>query len=181
MKKTTKGALATTAAVALLAGGAGSLAFWNADAVVPGNRIHVGQLKLIDGPTGSTCADQSFTFADGQPYSEINPNITRVVPGDVLTKTCSFTVRAIGENLTANLSTVNAAAIANSAVPLNVASSFTIDGATTSSITSADNGKVLQAKIVVQFPFGSSADNTSQGPTNKVVTGYTVTATQTAP
>lgn len=180
MKNSTKAAVAAAGAVALLASGAGSLAFWNATATVDGARIHSGELKLVEGTGADACTAQSFKFADGTTYVGDNPGITRVVPGDTLTKTCQFKVVAVGQNLSAALATSGPTQSANSAFPLTATGSFTVGGANVSTITSADNGKTLEAKIVVDFPFGSTADNASQK-TNKLVNAYTVTATQTAP
>ena len=49
MKKATKGALAVTAAGALLLGGAGTLAYWNDVQGVTGGTISSGHLKLTPG------------------------------------------------------------------------------------------------------------------------------------
>jgi alternate signal-mediated exported protein len=180
MKKTSKGTLAAAAAVALLASGAGSLAFWNASGTVPGERVHSGQLKLVDGTGADACAEQNFTFADGSPYEGTDNPVDRLVPGDVLTKICTFDIVAVGQNLTADLSTTGPTTSANSAFPITVVGAFLVDGAQATSITSADNGKELTARIKVTFPYGTTADNTSQK-TNKVVNDFTVTATQVNP
>lgn len=177
MKKTTKGALTTTAAVALLAGGAGTLANWTSAQEVLGARIHTGNLELIDTTAGG-CATASFVFETGQTYVETN-GATRVVPGDVLTKTCTYRVYARGVNLSAALSTAGPTQSANSSLPLVATGSYSVDGvANQGTITSADNGKTVEARIRVEFPF--SAGNASQG-TNKLVNGYTITATQSDP
>lgn len=177
MNKTTKGTLAATAAVALLASGAGTLAFWNAAGSVPGGVAHTGQLKLID--TGN-CAAEPFTFETGQTYNGVNPNITRLVPGDKLTKICTFKVTAIGENLSATLATDGPTVSPNSAFPLIVTGSYTVGGVAQSVITSADNNKIVEARIEADFPYGAVAANNSQQ-TNKTIGAYTVTATQSDP
>ncbi|WP_229051183.1 alternate-type signal peptide domain-containing protein [Aeromicrobium sp. Leaf350] len=180
MKKSSKVTLAAVAGVALLASGAGSLAYWNAEAPVDGVQVHAGELKLVDGTGADACAAQPFTFADGQTYVGTNPGITRVVPGDVLTKTCNFTVKARGENLTAALTTAGPTQSANSGFQLLATGSYTVGGQTTTGITSADHNKVLTATIRIEFPFGTTPNNIPQN-TNKFVNGYTVTATQVAP
>ena len=48
MKKSTKGAVAAGAAAVLLLGGAGTLAFWNADGTAEGGTLTAGTLELTD-------------------------------------------------------------------------------------------------------------------------------------
>lgn len=176
MKNSTKGTLAVGAAVALLAGGAGSLAVWNADATVDGVRVATGDLKLTD---ADNCAAQPFKFADGTTYNPGPSGVTRIVPGDVLTKTCTFKITARGQNLSADLTTAGPTRSTNSALSvLTAEGSYTVDGASTSTITSAQNGKDLVAKITIALP--ASAGNGTQN-TGITINGYTVTATQVAP
>ena len=64
MKRSTKGALAASAAGILLLGGAGSLAFWNATVNVPGAAIASGDLKL----STPDCGD-GWLLDDGEDYA----------------------------------------------------------------------------------------------------------------
>jgi alternate signal-mediated exported protein len=179
MRTTTKGALAAGAAATLLLGGASSLAYWNDSGTVNGGTITSGNLKLT-----SNCTAQQWTVTNSL---ENKSNVAiadistfRAVPGDVLTKSCTVTVLAIGDNLRANLAATPvtggpASTMDSGAYSVNP--TFKIGANTIGSITSADTGKTVDATIVVNFPIGSAVDNSSKARTI-VVPDYTVTATQ---
>lgn len=170
MKKTTKGALAAAAAGTLLLGGAGSLAFWNATATVAGGTLNSGSLKLVAGADNCT----PFVLDDDEPATA-GPTV--IVPGDTLTKTCTYTVNATGNHLRANLSAVGPQFTSETllAADLDIDASFTVDGSAVSSITSDNDGDVLEAKIVLTFD--PESDNATQLGT-ATLGNYVVTATQ---
>jgi len=87
MNKLLKGSIAGAAGIALLLGGAGTLALWNDSADFTGQNINTGELNLIS--TG----DGDWT----------DPEITLWVPEDSNTYTETFTVNAAGDNLEAEL------------------------------------------------------------------------------
>ena len=89
MNKTTKGAIAAAAAAVLLLGGAGSLAYWTDDATVPGGQVASGHLALLTDGVNTGCS--AWTLDGGDPYT---PGTTLLVPGDVLTQDCLFTLDA---------------------------------------------------------------------------------------
>lgn len=192
MHTTTKGAVAAGAAAVLLLGGAGSLAYWNSSATLNGGSITTGSLKL----TGVSC-DASWKYANG---SSSGANVVQgIVPGDSITKSCTFTVAGSGDHLTATptvpstlayTTTTTGGAPAPTTLSLPVTATYDLDGtALTSSsvITELDTGKTLTAKIVVTMPFGNAQVaptginfNDTQGLTN-TLNGLTVTLTQTSP
>lgn len=91
MNKLTKAGIATAAAVALLMGGAGTLAYWNDSADLAGaSVISAGNLDVEAGAVGSWVG-----ISDIADY--------RIVPGDTLTFTQEITVTAQGDTLVANL------------------------------------------------------------------------------
>ncbi|WP_447646051.1 alternate-type signal peptide domain-containing protein [Nocardioides zeae] len=94
MNKTTKGAIAAGSAAVLLLGGAGSLAFWNATADVPGGTVDSGELTLTPAAAGQ------WTF-NGAPIAD--PGTVTLVPGDELAYTGSYTIGAEGDNLEAGV------------------------------------------------------------------------------
>ncbi|MCX6401331.1 MAG: alternate-type signal peptide domain-containing protein [Propionibacteriales bacterium] len=155
MKKSTKGALAAGSAAVLLMGGAGTLAFWTADAEVDGISVTAGELKIVS----DTCADADWIFDSGEDEaSKVYEAGDLIVPGDVLTKNCSFEVQATGEHLRANLDAtapVRGGTLTNTDV--TIASSFLIganpvvDGV----ITEANDGDVVNASLTVTFLPGS--------------------------
>ncbi len=92
MNKSTKGALAASAAGALLLGGAGSLAFWTTTQPVSGSDITAGHLKLTNPSCGA-----GWLLDGGAVFTT-----QLLVPGDTLTKVCTFSLDAAGEHLAAD-------------------------------------------------------------------------------
>jgi alternate signal-mediated exported protein len=179
MNKSTKGALAAAAAGALLLGGAGSLAYWNSTQSVTGGEIKSGTLTLTQ-ETGQSCTDWTLDAAGGG--GTFTPGVTLVVPGDVISKTCDYTVTASGAHLAADL-TMAAPSItgdADLAAALTPGATYTLDATpvlTGQDITSTDTGKVLQATITVTFNSATSG-TTAQGMTAAladIVVGLTQT------
>lgn len=89
MNKLTKGAIAAAAGVALLLGGGGTLAYWNASTSVGAGTIQSGNLAVATSGTGA------WKDADGA----IDLDTFRAVPGDKLTFTQDLTITASGDNL----------------------------------------------------------------------------------
>lgn len=170
MKKSTKGALAAAAAGTLLLGGAGSLAYWNATATVDESIVNAGSLALTDDECSGWVLDsgeevEGATLADS------------IVPGDQLTKTCTYVITATGDHLRATLDATGGAATGDLSTVVTVTPSFDVDGNTVTEITEANDGDVLTATIVLDFPYGATADNSSQGDQLNL-SDYVVTATQ---
>lgn len=178
MKKSTKGAVAAGAAAVLLLGGAGSLAYWNATGTVPGGVFNSGELLITNQDCDPGAGTGSVWTLDGA--TAFNPATDLIVPGDTLTKICTFDVTATGTHLVADLTVAGATDANGNALETALApsGSFTVGGATVTSINSADhNGDVLEATVVVSFPEGASPDNTTQD-LAATLTNFVVTATQ---
>ncbi|MET1044225.1 MAG: alternate-type signal peptide domain-containing protein [Microbacteriaceae bacterium] len=110
MNKLVKGSIAGAAGIALLLGGAGTFALWNADLTVASGTVNTGTLDLVVATEGAW--DQE---------------IDNIVPGDELTYTASYTVNAVGDNLTAKLSSNIDSIVAAAQVPnVDVESTFTV-------------------------------------------------------
>src|SRR5215217_5394916 len=124
MKRSTKGALAAAAAGVLLLGGAGSLAYWTADGNANGGSITAGTLTLSNG----TC-DTAWVHTSGPATGD---DVTLFVPGDVITKDCTFTVGATGDNLKAEIGapdTVTYTSVpAGTSLDLTADTTYTISG-----------------------------------------------------
>lgn len=88
MKKSTKGALAAGSAAVLLMGGASTLAFWTEDASVAGTTLESGHLEI----TGNTCGSADWLLDGGVDVA----STSIIVPGDTITKTCSFLIDGEG-------------------------------------------------------------------------------------
>ncbi|QDP94518.1 alternate-type signal peptide domain-containing protein [Microlunatus elymi] len=172
MKKTAKGAIAASAAVVLLAGGAGSLAYWTDSASVDGGTINSGHLRLVTDDTNTGCTD--WTLDGGDPYVA---GTTEVVPGDVLTKTCAFTLEAAGDHLegTVEASAANVTGDLAAALDVNV-SGLTLNGEAASTFTEANDGQALGVDVSVTVR--PESDNTTMD-VSAVLDSITVTATQT--
>lgn len=180
MNKSTKGALAVGAAAVLLVGGAGTLAFWTADETTPGATIDAGHLALLVDGTNVGCGAWSLdsgesapaTWADGDP----------LVPGDVLSKECAFTIDADGNHLraTVGVSTPNLTGTLAAGIDVD-ATDVTVAGTPATSFTELDDGDALAVTITVTFTDPGTADNTYNDPgtdVSAVLDDITVTATQ---
>lgn len=188
MKKSTKGAVAAAAAGVLLLGGAGSLAFWSDSEIIGGGTINAGHISLDDTTLGTDslvetddgCVNAPFYLDSDEslPGTVFVPGLggSHLVPGDELTKVCTFNVNAVGDHLRA---TVEEAAQPSDTGTLTQASSsavFTIGGNSITEITEGNNDEELKATITVTFP-GLAATNASQDDVLNVG-AYTVNLTQ---
>jgi alternate signal-mediated exported protein len=96
MRKTTKGAIAVGAGVALLLGGAGTMAAWRVSAGVgQGTSVTSGSLAVVAKADASGAPVWSWTNG-ALPAFDAD---SRIVPGDSVTRTQVFTVTARGDNL----------------------------------------------------------------------------------
>lgn len=158
MNKSAKGAVAAAAAGVLLLGGAGSLAYWSDSDGVAGGTFNSGSLSLT---ALNTCNAWTIDSDEDAPGATFDPLSDLLVPGDKITKECTFTVDATGDHLRA---TVAAAATTDSGVlapnlTLDPAA-LTIGGTTVTEITEANDGDTLT--VTVGVTFDSTSDNTTQ-------------------
>jgi alternate signal-mediated exported protein len=153
-------------------GGAGTLAYWTGTGTVTGGSISSGTLDLANPSCGSWALD-----AAGGPTT-FDPATDAIVPGDTLTRTCTFDIVAVGNHLAADLSIGTPTYTGSNSLTSGLSASavFTVGGASVTQITSADNGAVLSATVSVVFD--PASDNTTQNLT-AVLNDVTVTATQT--
>ncbi|MCH1867559.1 alternate-type signal peptide domain-containing protein [Nocardioides sp. CFH 31398] len=92
-----RGMLAGGAAFLLL-GGAGSLAYWNSTDVVPGDGLDTGRLAI----DASSCDAAGWLVSnevEGVEEVAFDPATEVLVPGDVVTRSCTIAVDAEGTNL----------------------------------------------------------------------------------
>jgi alternate signal-mediated exported protein len=102
MNKLAKGAIATAAGIALLMGGAGTFAYWNASTGITGGTIVAGQLTITDAtPSNGVWSVQKNGTGTA---TTVSLATYKASPGDLLTYTKNVTITAIGDNLTAKLS-----------------------------------------------------------------------------
>jgi len=88
MNKLVKGSIAGAAGVALLLGGAGTLALWNDSASINAGTVTSGVLDVATGTAGSW-----------------SPDLDLIVPGDTIVYTETLDVTATGDNLNATITT----------------------------------------------------------------------------
>ena len=183
MNKSTKGALAATTAGVLLLGGAGSLAFWSDSLTIGGSTISSGHISLDD-TTAGDCANAAWILDSGEAVAGavFDPATSTLVPGDSISKTCTFDVTASGDHLRATLGATGgeeaAPATGEDLSPdVTTTAVFTVAGATATSITEGNDGDELEAKITLSFPYGVVSDNLSQDDSLDL-SDYTVALTQ---
>ncbi|KAA1424121.1 alternate-type signal peptide domain-containing protein [Nocardioides antri] len=185
MKKSTKGAVAAGGAAVLLMGGAGTLAFWTATGDADGGAITAGSMTLT--PVG---CDANWVYATGS--AGAGTTVTTFVPGDVVTKECTFTIGATGDNLSATVDAPDTltftTAPAATSFSATVDATYDVDGtaiADGGTVTDADDGETLTVAFEVDIPFGTADptginDNDMQGVVATLDT-LTVTLTQVDP
>jgi len=100
MRKTTKGAIAVGAGVALLLGGAGTMAAWSTQLGVTNQSVASGDLNLTNTGTATWLwgtATNATTCNVGT--AAFVPASSKIVPGDCVVYTQPIKVDAIGDNL----------------------------------------------------------------------------------
>jgi alternate signal-mediated exported protein len=158
MKKPTKGALAAGAAAVLLLGGAGSLAYWTDVETFGGDTIGSGTLALA----AADCA--AWTFDDGEPTNAsdegelTNASIygpgSAVVPGDVLTTTCSYTITAKGDHLRATVEASTSGFVDDADFDGNLSvevADIAVNGTSATEFTEVNDGQDLTVQLEVAF------------------------------
>jgi len=170
MKRTTKGAIAASAAAVLLLGGAGTLAFWTDDATVTGTTINAGHLKLTNAQCGT-----DWTF-EGVAYTT-----QLLVPGDELEKVCDYTIDAAGDNLVAEFSVNSPTFTASNGLTdeLDVTAEYEVNGSPVTPPVAVADDDVVTATIHVDWPFGVEDNDSNQNPgLSATLSAVTVTVTQ---
>lgn len=174
MKKTTKAAVATGAAVLLLIGTGGTLAYWNDTADLSGaNSITAGNLKL----TATATPTWKIKHTNGTETAVSNIADVRIVPGDELTYSFPATITAQGQNLRFKVALTDSSIEPSSAAAADVALAgqledsavFSVAGATLvgsttdtfdhKSNTSTDYTTTISATITWPFDGAPTADN----------------------
>lgn len=159
MKKSTKGAIAAAAAGVLLLGGAGTLAYWTAETDTSGTTINSGHLAL----TGEDCG-AGWTLDGGDPFTN-----QPLVPGDTLTKTCTYTLDIAGEHFDDVDFTVTPVSLASGSQAiydeLTITPTVELNNVAQASATdvAVQNGDTVEVGINVLWNYGTE-DNDSNNP-----------------
>jgi alternate signal-mediated exported protein len=159
MSRTTKGVLAAVAAGVLLLGGIGSIAYWTSTQTVTGGTINAGHLALVVDGTNTGCGAWTIDTGETGPaaYTPGDP----LVPGDVLSRECNFTLDAEGLHMRGNVTASAPTLTGTLAGALSVsATDLKINNVATSSFTEANDGQKLTTTVTVTFTDPGTADNT---------------------
>lgn len=152
MNKLVKGSVAAAAGIALLMGGAGSLALWNDSVAVSAGTVSSGTLDVSTGTAGSW-----------------SPSIAKIVPGDTVVYTQVLNLSATGDNLKATVSS-NIGTITNGISGSTATSSFVVknSGGTvvtpTAGVYTLNGAYTVEVTITVAFPTsvtGTTGQNAS--------------------
>lgn len=195
MNSSTKAVLAAAAGAILLVGGYGSLAFWQDSEAAPDATITSGTLDL----SAPVCTAWRAGSAD------VDLATYRVVPGDVLTRSCTFTADVAGRVRTAvtfvppalDTSTLAGELTFGATYARNAGAAAPLDGYDNAdpAVTDLLDGDRLRVDYRVTLPFGSAVDNDSNsapefttaatgkgaaGELTAVLDALTVTVTQVA-
>lgn len=175
MRKSTKGALAAAAAAVLLLGGAGTLAYWTDSATTDGTTISTGHLNLDAEDCGA-----GWTLDGGAAFTD-----QLLVPGDSLTKDCTYTLDIAGEHLTEVDFAVEAPTDVTGAQALidelGVTATVELNGTEQASATnvSVSDGDEVTVGIVIDWPYGVENNDSNQpGGLSATLDELTVTVTQ---
>lgn len=191
MNKLTKGTIAASAALLLLLGTGGTLAFWNDTANLDGATVTAGNLELAQTGTGTWTVQHT----SGAVEAVDDIAAFRVVPGDKLTYMGDFVITAQGDNLVVQAS-VAPGAIAPAAAGdaedealasrLTQSATYTINGTAEATGTvvhrdAATGTYPVQIAVTIEWPFGDAASPTldnpgKQGAVN--LSAFAVTVTQ---
>lgn len=153
MKNTTKGVLATGAALMLLLGGGGTLALWTDAESIGGGAVNSGHLNIVTDGVNAGCGD--WQIDSGELVALTYSPGDLLVPGDVLTRSCAFTIDAEGSHMRASvdITTPSFSGVdGDFAGTLDaVVTAVEVDGVSVPEITEADDGGTLTADIQVTF------------------------------
>ena len=155
MNKLVKGSIAGAAGIALLLGGAGTLALWNDTTGIDDVAVSAGNLTLESDPAAAWDS----------------PAIAEWVPGDTFTYTDNLTIVATGDNIEATLSVDETSISGHAELKSVLDFSLTADISAYASGIAADpiNGTyeisapgTYNVPVTVTVTFNELSDNTTQ-------------------
>jgi len=150
MNKSTKGALAAGTATVLLMGGVGTLAYWTDTETVSGGNLESGHLDIVTDDTNTGCDGWQLDTGEAAPttYAAGDP----LVPGDVLTRHCDYTITAEGNHLRATVSADIPTLTGALADALTVApATIEVNGVAVTGFTEDNDGDTLSVELQVTF------------------------------
>lgn len=160
MSRSTRALVATGAAVALLAGSGATFARWYDEKTLSESRVATGTLSLTTTGTPTWTINTAATDENGDTTVPFDPATDKIVPGDVVEYSTTVTLHLQGKNLHAALGVVAEEGY-TLAEGVTATPSYDCGNVNLADITTADDGKSCNVKILVQYTFG--ADNTHSG------------------
>ena len=173
MNKSTKGAVAAGSAVVLLMGGLGTLAYWTDSETLGGGSLNSGHLDIVTDATNTGCGAWELDSGESAPttYTAGDP----LVPGDVLTRLCNYTIAAEGNHLRATVSADVPTLTGDLADSLTIApANIEVNGAAATEFTEDNDGQKLSVELQVTF----NSTVTDDMDVSAVLGDLTLTATQ---
>jgi alternate signal-mediated exported protein len=159
MNKLVKGSIAGAAGIALLLGGAGTLASWNSSLSDAGSAatITAGTLSIAPATSAGVWTNEKGT---------VITNIAgyRIVPGAALTYTKTFNITATGDNLKGTIAltpgaiTSTGTAGAALAGHLQQTATFTVNGAPGSTFVAAPGTQPVVVSTTITFANGAAGN-----------------------
>ena len=172
MKNSTliKGTAAIAVGAALLLGGGGTLANWNASASQAPGTIAAGDLNVVN-----TTSNGTWTDRNGQP---VTIGTYKVVPGDKLTYTQDLTVTLVGDKMAANIATTGISAT-NGFTPANVSVSAPVltvgEDPVSNPLKPTGSAQTVTATITFEFLSSTAARSDVNATYNFNNVGFTLT------
>ncbi|MFT3798142.1 alternate-type signal peptide domain-containing protein [Microbacterium sp.] len=170
MNKITKGTIAAGAAVLLLLGAGGSLAYWNDEADIAGHSIQTGVLQLE--------ADASAGVW--------SPALSLWVPGDHSTYTANLVLTATGDNMQGTIALDEDSIVVPDQFEVTIGHGTLPSGVTFDAATNAFTfdgtfaAATIPVTVTVAFPYLETAAQNDSQDIEVDLSGIAFVATQTA-
>ncbi|MBT2503580.1 alternate-type signal peptide domain-containing protein [Curtobacterium sp. ISL-83] len=180
MHKILTGTIAGAAGVALLLGGAGTFALWNANASSAASSVASGTLTL------SANNDGAWTDITNGHSTPINPSTALMVPGNTYQVTQTLTIGATGQDLKANLTYANQSITGDAALLAATTKTLAVTSTSASVVQSPSTANTFvvspssatsTVKVVFTIALPSSATTGQGGSINVGALAFTLTQT----
>jgi alternate signal-mediated exported protein len=180
MHKIVTGAIAGAAGIALLLGGAGSFALWNASASSAASAVSSGNLTLTANNDGV------WTDITNGPSATINPANVLMVPGNTYQFAQTLTIGATGQDLKANLTYAPQSITGDSALIAATTKTLAVTSSSASVVQSTSDASTFvvspsaatsTVKVVFTIALPSSATTGQNGTVNVGALAFTLTQT----
>ncbi|WP_159572402.1 alternate-type signal peptide domain-containing protein [Curtobacterium sp. 18060] len=180
MHKIVTGAIAGAAGIALLLGGAGTFALWNASASSAASSVSSGTLTL------SANNDGAWTDITNGRSTAINPTTALMVPGNTFQFTQTLNIGATGQDLKANLTYASQSVTGDSALLAATQKTLAVTSSSATVVQSTSNANTFvvspsaatsTVKVVFTITLPSSATTGQNGSINVGALAFTLTQT----